>query len=369
MSYVKTALKRSTVEKVFLVFFVPAVILGYAIYKYPGFFVSLGWFESLRSLYFFGKHPSFWYSLLYTAIVCGIAGKVILQNKSPYKKGKNSELSSYQRWKFISIFVSQLFFFFILPYIIPPLMAGRDFFADSTTPLNKDAYIYVSRGFTSWGGFFYIFILVPAVAWFMGKRYCAWFCACGNLAETIGITKWGASWVKHKTPTGKTAKRLEHLQTAFLFGGIVYGLILFFDLLKVFSAPTLVEAGRYYQDFIVDFIFGAVIGIAAYPFYGTRVWCRYGCPLAKGMELFGKYTKSRFKVAANDKCKGLNLCSQVCPMGIDVASYAHQDKKPIMGSFGLEETPCIGCGGCVDICPVDALSFEPVFRPSEQQNT
>jgi len=45
-------------------------------------------------------------------------------------------------------------------------------------------------------------------------------------------------------------------------------------------------------------------------------------------------------------------------MGIDVASYAHLDKKPTMGSFGLTETPCIGCGGCIDICPVKALSFQ-----------
>ena len=364
MSYAKTSLNRSTLEKVFLFLFIPAVIVGYSLYKYPAYFSELGYIDSVRSLYFFDKHPSFWYSLIYTLIVCGIAGKVVIQNRSPYKKGKGKKLAKYQKYKFISIFFSQLILFFIVPYILPSLVSGKNFFYDPTMPVGKDAYIYVSRGFTSWGGFFYIFILVPGVAWFMGKRYCAWFCACGNLAETIGVTKWGSNWVKHKTPTGKTAKKFENLQTGFLIGGIIYGLILFFDLLKVFSAPTLVEMGRYYQDFIVDFIFGAVIGIAAYPFLGTRVWCRYGCPLAKGMELFGRYTKSRFKVAANDKCKGLNLCSQVCPMGIDVASYAHKDKKPIMGSFGLDETPCVGCGGCVDICPVDALSFEPVFSKS-----
>ena len=76
------------------------------------------------------------------------------------------------------------------------------------------------------------------------------------------------------------------------------------------------------------------------------------------MELTGKYMNSKFKVQANEKCKGLGLCSQACPMGIDVESFAHENKKPTLGYFGLSETLCIGCGGCVDICPVDALEFK-----------
>lgn len=353
----KTSYKRSQIEQLFLIFFVPAVFFGYLIYKYPAWV-----FDDVSVVFFLGKSPSFWYATVYTTIVCGIALKVLLKNKSPYKKGKNNKLSPYQKKKFTSIFLCQLLFFFIIPFIIPALTRDSSFFSDPIIPPNKDAYIYVSRGFTSWGGFIYIFILVPLSVWYLGKRYCAWFCACGNLAETIGITEWGANWVKYKTPTGKLANKLEHLQTFFLFMGILFGFVLFFDLLKVFTAPNLLVSLRFYQDFVVDFIFGSVIGIAAYPFLGTRVWCRYGCPLAKMMELFGRYAHSNFKVAANDSCKGLNLCSQVCPMGIDVASYAHKDKKPINGSFGLVETPCIGCGGCVDICPVDALEFKPIIQ-------
>jgi polyferredoxin len=120
---------------------------------------------------------------------------------------------------------------------------------------------------------------------------------------------------------------------------------------------------RSFQDLTVDLLFGALIGVGAYPFLGTRVWCRFGCPLAAGMRVFGKYSKSKFQVVANDSCKGLNLCTTVCPMGIDVASYAHENKVPIQGSFGLQNTTCIGCGGCVDICPVQALSFQQILNP------
>jgi len=130
--------------------------------------------------------------------------------------------------------------------------------------------------------------------------------------------------------------------------------------LKLAIAPTWIARMQSVQDLVIDFAFGSIIGVGAYPILGTRVWCRYGCPMAQGMKLFGRFTRSRFAVVPSDKCRGLNLCSQACPMGIDVASYAHRDKKPIEVSFGLGLTPCIGCGGCIEICPVDALSFAPL---------
>jgi len=347
---------------IFLVLYFPIVVFGYSIYKYPDFFIKLGLFENQQSLYFLGKHPSFWYSLIYTLIVCSLALKVILSGSSPYKKGKKNPLVSYQRNKFISIFFIQLIFFFIVPYIIPAFSSSHGFFSDPITPVNKNAYIYISRAFTSWGGFLYIFVLVPLSVWFFGKRYCSWFCACGNLAETIGITKWGSGWVKFKTPRGDLAKKMESLQTVFLSFAFIYGGVLFIDLLGVFSSSTLSEGFLLYQEFIVDFIFGALIGVGAYPLFGTRMWCRYGCPLAKFMELFGRYVGSKFKVQAGESCKGLDLCTKACPMGIAVDSYAHKDKKPTLGSFGLSNAPCIGCGGCIDICPVKALSFVPVAK-------
>jgi ferredoxin len=50
-------------------------------------------------------------------------------------------------------------------------------------------------------------------------------------------------------------------------------------------------------------------------------------------------------------------------MGIDVASFAHKDSVPTEQGFSLENSPCIGCGGCIDICPVQALSFKSVLNP------
>lgn len=351
-------MQRTLSEKIFIVLFIPAVIGFYLIYKYPTWFVTAE--QVKETFYWLGKSTSFWYSTFYTFIVCGLAFKVFISGKTPYGKNKKKKISNYQRWKFISIFLSQIIFFYFIPFIFPFLLKGGNFFDDPYKPVNKNAYVYVYNGFTSLGGFLYIFVIVPLSVWFFGKRYCSWFCACGNLAEVIGITKWGNAWVTQRTPRGDKAKKLEFIQYVMLFLAMSFGIVLLMDAWGIFAAGDLIKSWQAAQDLVVDLIFGALIGVGAYPFLGTRLWCRYGCPLAAGMRLFGQLSKSRFKVIANSHCKGLNLCTTQCPMGIDVASFAHKDKRPLEGSFDLSNTPCIGCGGCIDVCPVKAISFKKI---------
>jgi polyferredoxin len=209
----------------------------------------------------------------------------------------------------------------------------------------------------------YLFAVIPLFVWFFGKRYCSWICSCGNLAETVGVTVWGKKWVKEGTPRGEAANKKHWIQFTVMFFAIGFGLVLLLDSMSVVAASGLASKLQATQDFFVDFMFGSVIGVAAYPFWGTRIWCRYGCPLAKFMELSGRMTKSKFQVAANEKCTGIGLCTQACPMGIDVASFAHVNKNPTLGSFGLQNTVCIGCVGCIDVCPTKALSFSKASTP------
>lgn len=352
-------MRRSFTEKIFLLLYFPFILALYLVYKYPAWFVSED--QVASTFYWFGKSTSFWYSTLYSGSVCFIAFRVLASGKTPYGKNKKKKISHYQKKKFISIFFSQLIFFYFIPYILPFLIKGGDFFSDKYAPVNKDAYVYIYNGFTSLGGFCYLFLLIPITVWFFGKRYCSWFCACGNLSETIGVTSWGNSWVRNLTPRGSSARKIEVIQYIILLFAICFGVLLFLDTWKIFSAGGFLSSMRAIQDLVVDLIFGALIGVGAYPLLGTRIWCRYGCPLAGSMRLFGKFTKSKFKVVADGNCKGLNLCTSQCPMGIDVASYAHRDGVPIEGSFGLMNSPCIGCGGCIDICPVKAISFKKIL--------
>jgi len=350
-------MKRSRLEWGFVVCFVPSIIAFYGIYKYPEFFFGAGADTRL-----FGKNLSFWYMLVYTLIVCSIAGKALIKNKNAYsfKAIPTDSLSPYQRAKFTSIFWVQLVGFFLIPFVVLPMVRGQTFWNDPIYPPVKTAHVYLYPGFTSWGMAFYLFVVIPVAVYFFGKRYCSWICSCGNLAETVGITVWGKKWVKEGTPRGDLANKSQVTQTIVMGFAIVFGIVLFLDTVKIVAAPSLIQGVRAFQDLFIDFMFGSVIGVGAYPFWGTRIWCRYGCPLAKFMKFSGKFSGSQFQVRANGKCTGINLCTKACPMGIDVASYAHKDKKPIFGSFGLSTTECIGCGGCIDVCPTKALSFEPI---------
>ena len=351
-------MQRTKAEWVFIALFVPSILAFYVIYKYPDWLLGPG--ADTRLL---GKNLSFWYSLVYTSIVCGIAGRVLFKNRNVYSYRKDLPvgLSGYQKKKFTSIFLAQGFGFFLIPYVILPLAAGKDFFHDVPAAAAKTAHVYLFPAFTNWKLAVYLFVLIPVGVYFFGKRYCSWICSCGNLAETVGVTVWGKKWVKEGTPRGDQANKSHWIQAVVMGFAFVFGFVLLMDSFHVAEVSGLPDKIRAVQDFSVDFLFGAVLGVGAYPFWGTRIWCRYGCPLAKFMELTGRYSHSKFQVAANDKCTGINLCSKACPMGIDVAGFAHKDKKPIKGSFGLQNTICIGCGGCIDVCPTKALSFQPAF--------
>ncbi len=351
--------QRSRAEKLFLLVFFPALTLFYVVVKYPRLLPAGA---DPRTFYLAGKSPAFWYAALYTAVVCGACIWVLATGRNRYQRSrKKGPISRYQRAKFTTILLVQFFVFFFFPYVVPALKQPGGFWNDPARPPTKASHVYLWPALLNWKLALYVFVLIPVVVWFLGKRYCSWFCACGNLAEAVGVTPWGAKWVRHRTPRGTTAKRFEVLQLVVLVFSVFFGLMLLADGLHVLQAPNLIQGLIRFQDFGVDFLFGSLVGLGAYPLLGTRIWCRYGCPLAKWMQLVGRVTGSRFRVVPNDKCRGLGLCTQACPMGIDVASYAHRDKQPLQIPFGLAETPCIGCGGCIDVCPVGALSFAPIL--------
>jgi polyferredoxin len=356
------ARRRAWPERVFLALFLPGVLAFYAIHKYPRVVLDLvGSRDGTSVFHLAGKAPGFWYASVYTALVCGTCLWILLGGRNQYQaKKKKGPLSRYQRSKFLSILLAQLIAFYLVPYVLPALTRPEGFFQDPVAVGGKAAHVYVWPAFTSVGGAVYIFLVIPLTVWFFGKRYCSWFCSCGNLAEAVGVLPWGARWVRERTPRGPGARKVEVTQVIVLLFSLFFGVMLLLDGLALATAEGLLQSVAAVQDLFIDFAFGSVIGVGAYPLLGTRIWCRYGCPLAQGMKLVGALTRSRFAVQPNDKCRGLNLCTAACPMGIDVASHAHRDKQPLEQAFGLDDTPCIGCGSCIESCPVDALAFAPL---------
>ena len=84
---------------------------------------------------------------------------------------------------------------------------------------------------------------------------------------------------------------------------------------------------------------------------GSRVWCRFGCPMAAILGIFQKFF-SRFRITTNGgQCISCGNCSTYCEMGIDVRWYAQRGQNIVRAS-------CVGCGICAAVCPRGVLKLE-----------
>jgi len=254
-----------------------------------------------------------------------------------------------------------------------------------------------------------IFVITPILTYKFGKRwYCSWVCGCGGLAETAGdsfrhlsdksqsawkIERWvvhsvvvfvvlmttaviysylredGKYWLNRNTFLIGVAvlltavfalvmifKKNEFKKDA-KFGAVGYlAIILSLIGFHYFSGNGNVflfeaEKLRVFYGFLIGAIFSGVIGTGFYPIFGSRVWCRFGCPMAAILG-FQQRLFSRFRITTNGgQCISCGNCSTYCEMGIDVRAYAQKGENIVRSS-------CVGCGICSAVCPRGVLKLE-----------
>ncbi|HCR19308.1 MAG TPA: hypothetical protein DIU35_17665, partial [Candidatus Latescibacteria bacterium] len=192
------------------------------------------------------------------------------------------------------------------------------------------------------------FVATPVLTYYFGKRwYCSWVCGCGGLAETLGdpfrqlSSKSTASW------------KLER--------GIIYSVLVIISATTISLWINSLTEGRIFgtisgtlaswYGFYIGALFSGVIGVGFYPILGSRVWCRFGCPMAAVLGIFQRFF-SRFRITTNGgQCMSCGNCSTYCEMGIDVRAYAQEGKNIVRSS-------CVGCGICSAVCPRGVLKLE-----------
>ena len=254
------------------------------------------------------------------------------------------------------------------------------------------------------------FLVSPFLTYRYGKRwYCSWVCGCGALAETAGdpfrqlsskkisvwkLERWSIHVVLVLVLLSTISVIWSFLRKAspsaiitaeqFIFG--VIGLLAVMLLILLFAFKnemrtdarfTLISLGLLllglllvrgwsgennilffssysftkWYGFFIGAIFSGVLGVGFYPLLGSRVWCRFGCPMAAILGLQQRLF-SRFRITTNGgQCISCGNCSAYCEMGIDVRAYAQRGQNIVRSS-------CVGCGICATVCPRGVLKLE-----------
>jgi polyferredoxin len=259
-------------------------------------------------------------------------------------------------------------------------------------------------------GILSVFVISPILTFKYGKRwYCSWVCGCGGLAETAGDSfrhlsdksqfAWKVErWVVHSVVVfvtlmttavvysylGNDSSKYWLTKDVFLIG-VATILTLVFTWVMIFKREQLQKDARYgaigyftiimvligmhffsgdgniflfktsslkqWYGFLIGAIFSGVIGVGLYPIFGSRVWCRFGCPMAAILG-FQQRLFSKFRITTNGgQCISCGNCSTYCEMGIDVRAYAQKGENIVRSS-------CVGCGICSAVCPRGVLKLE-----------
>lgn len=202
-------------------------------------------------------------------------------------------------------------------------------------------------------------LLVPIAGAFFGKRwYCSWVCGCGGLANTFG-----EPW-RHLSDKSSTAWKIEKITIhAVLATSLALTALLFISWGAGKSHPQLARFTGEFQSYyglVVSSMLSGVVGVGLYPLGGTRVWCRFFCPMAALLGLVQKVGRYRITVKEN-MCISCGMCSKYCEMGIDVRAYAQANES-------FTRASCVGCGLCAEVCPRGVLRLENVGVRDPQES-
>ncbi len=269
--------------------------------------------------------------------------------------------SRYHRLRTISLMFMQVVFAFSIPMVMEA-MESKGYIFSLFWPLKLEylspSYILDFPLLIIVYAFFGALVLVPVMTFVFGKRwYCSWVCGCGGLAETAGEP------FRHLSSKRSGAWRFEQYSIHIV---LLMAISITALLIINWSLHHVGASGRWVTDnvtfdlvvskiqgvyqFVVVALLSGVLGVGLYPLMGSRVWCRFFCPLAALMGIVQKFGRFRITVK-DDMCISCGNCSTYCEMGIDVRMYAQNDQS-------FKRAACVGCGMCAHVCPRGVLKLE-----------
>jgi polyferredoxin len=228
--------------------------------------------------------------------------------------------------------------------------------ASGACPLRAIEKSFYDHSF-NWRLLLYPVLLLGFVGTISGRAVCGWVCP-------IGFLQRGTGNIARKIRKNPIATKIGQMRIEPYFRYIKYllliGLVIVIPFFLKFMFTDVCPVGMlvgtfpllmvYPGKFIPNpfFMYALIIFILfiILIFIIERGWCRYFCPIGAILAPFNKI--SLIHVSVNkDECIHCNICSSVCPMGIDVPNM-------------YRDPECILCGKCVEKCPKNVIKFERI---------
>ena len=183
-------------------------------------------------------------------------------------------------------------------------------------------------------------LLIAISTIFIGRKFCGYVCFLGTILEYL----FKLNPKKRKTQLPLNSHRKLGLIKYFILIITFVMALLFVQYLYMSFCPII--AISFLKSISVFGIITLII-IFISGFFVERFWCRYLCPYAALMNIFqliGKKTGIKKHVIKRNLeiCIDCSICTENCPMNIDISKYED-----------ITDKNCIHCLKCIQTCPKD----------------
>ena len=194
-----------------------------------------------------------------------------------------------------------------------------------------------------------MFLLHFLFAMFLGRAFCGFLCPGSGLSQCLAI-------INDKEVKNKKLRVIKYIVCAllvvatiasFMFAGGISEI----DFLAGLDDGWIFLLAPYRYAIYFGVLFGALLFAII---LGKRSFCQCACWIAPfmiiGAKVSGWLNLPRLRLKADEQsCVDCKLCSKKCPMSLDVMAMVKTEN--------MNNSECILCGECVDICPKKSISY------------
>ncbi len=204
----------------------------------------------------------------------------------------------------------------------------------------------LSEGIAS--GSMILFIVTFILSLVLGRIWCGWFCPIGEFQELC-------SGIQDKPVSGGKLNGMKYgvftiwffmVLATFASAGGIRTIDIFYSTTSGISLTEPISYGVFFVILAGVFLVAVVSG--------KRGFCHYLCPVCVPYIIGRKIRNiigwpALHLTSERDRCTSCNKCSKSCPMGLDVQTMVRENQ--------MENSECILCASCADICPKNAISY------------